>query len=340
MNKELKFICAQPDDTYYIWQVNLWLESLKNLGHIDKTIVLIFVPKDREYNTKWDKLIELYPETTFKIYKDEHKITELLGIYISIHRPYSLWRFWKENPEMENKAIFYCDSDVLFTKEFNIDKYIDDDVCYLSDTNGYINATYFDGKIRDVLPHKLEEYKKIDVLNSTLRLLGLTREIAVKNNMHSGGAQYLLKNISTEFWHKMINDTISIRVHLQEINKQYFANENKGFQSFCSDMWALLYGLWAINKECKVIKEMNFAWAPDPIEKLNTHTIFHNAGVIGEFMDGVNYFFKGKYHSGLNPLIDPHLDVVLNSESAKKKCTWYYANALDELKKKYKHIYE
>ena len=37
--KDLRFICAQPDDTYYTWQVQLWLESLKEIGEIDKAIV-------------------------------------------------------------------------------------------------------------------------------------------------------------------------------------------------------------------------------------------------------------------------------------------------------------
>ena len=42
--KDLKYICVQPDDQYYTWQVHMWLESLKNRGDIDKAIVLIFTP--------------------------------------------------------------------------------------------------------------------------------------------------------------------------------------------------------------------------------------------------------------------------------------------------------
>jgi hypothetical protein len=30
--KDVKFVTACPDDTYYTWQVHLWLESLKDLG--------------------------------------------------------------------------------------------------------------------------------------------------------------------------------------------------------------------------------------------------------------------------------------------------------------------
>lgn len=334
--RELKFICAQPDDTYYTWQVHLWLENLKTLGHINKATVLIFIPSFREYNKKWDEIISLYPEAEFKIYKDEHNVSKLLGSYIPVLRPYLLWRYWTDFPEMKDKAVLYYDNDVLLTKEFNIDKYIDDDICYVSDTNSYINASYFDSKIKDVKPDKLEAYKKIDVLAQATAIVGATREMAEKNNLHSGGAQYLLKDIDAEFWNKMMGGVIDIRLFLQNtINKKYFESESKGFQSWCADMWYILWGLWARGKEVRVIKEMDFAWAPDPLEKLNSHHMYHNAGITGEFMDGIPYFYKGKYHTGSNPLKDPHLQVVLNNEKSKQKCTWMYANSLYALGEKY-----
>jgi hypothetical protein len=339
--KEVKFICCQPDDLYYIWQVHLWLENLKTLGHLDKAIVLLFVPNFREYNVKWNDVMLLYPEATFRVYKDEHEVSKLLGIYIPILRPYLLMRWWKDTPDMKDKAVLYYDNDVLLTDKFNIDKYIDDDICYVSDTNSYINASYFDSKIKDVKPDKLEDYKKIDVLDEATKIVGVTRQIAEKNNLHSGGAQYLLKNIDADFWDKMMSDTIKIRLYLMNVvNKTYFESESKGTQSWCSDMFALLWGLWARGQEVKVIKEMDFAWAPDPIEKLNTHPLYHNAGITGELLDGVPYFYKGKYHTGSNPFIDPQLQLVINDERSKKKCTWFYANALNELGKKYKYLYE
>lgn len=340
MTKELKYICAQPDDTYYTWQVHLWLENLRQLGKSDKAVVLIFIPSFREYNEKWNQIINLYPEAEFKVYKDEHEISKLLGIYVSVLRPYLMWRYWVDTPDMKDKAVFYYDNDVLLTKDFNIDAFIDDDICYVSDTNSYINASYFDSKIRDVKPEMLEKYKKEDVLAGATALAGVTREIAEKNNMNSGGAQYLLKNIDAEFWHRMTKEVIDIRLYLHNtINKQYFENENKGFQSWCADMWALLWGLWRTGHDVKVIKEMDFAWAPDPIKRLDTHHIYHNAGITGEYMDDIPYFYKGKYHTGLNPITDRHLQIVLNDEMAKLKCTWFYSNALNELGIKYQLNY-
>lgn len=333
--KNLKFITCCPDDSYYTWQVHLWLENLKNLNHSNKAIILIFIPNYRTQNPKWQQVIDLYPEAEFHFYKDEDEISSLLGVYIPILRPYIMWKHFTNFPELSEDAIFYCDSDILFTKEFNIDRFIQDDVNYLSNTNSYINAKYFDSKEKDVLPNKLEDYQQIDVLNDLGKLVGISREIAEKHIEHSGGAQYLLKNIDAEYWLKVMNDCITIRTYLQKINREFFENESKGFQSWCADMWAVLWGLWAKNSEVKVVPELNFAWSPDPVEKLNTHTILHNAGITGNEMNGVPCFYKGKYHQGLDPTTDEHLQIVLENKESQKKCNWYYANELNKLKSKY-----
>lgn len=337
--RDLRFISAQPDDTYFTWQVHLWLESLREIGHSDKAIVLIFIPKNRQQNSKWQQIINLYPESEFHFYKDEDDVSQYLGLYIPILRPYVLWKHFKKHPELVEKAIFYCDSDILFTENFNVDKFLDDDICYLSDTKSYISAEYFDSKIKDVLPEKLEEYKTRDVLAEVTSLIGIDRETAVANNANSGGAQYLLKNIDSSFWNKVMNDCILIRTYLQKVNREFFKDENAGFQSWCADMWAVLWNLWLRRQEVLVPMELNFSWAPDAITTLNERMILHNAGLVGPNQDNYPCFYKGKYHMGTDPTKDEHLNVVLQNEESKKHCTWYYANKLKELSEKYKLNY-
>lgn len=339
MSKELNYVCCQPDDSYFTWQVHLWLENLKELGHSDKAIVLIFTPSYREFNNKWQPIVDLYPEATFAFYKDEHNVSRNLGIYIPVLRPYLLWRYWTDHPEMSEKAVFYYDCDVLLTDKFSLDQFKDDDNCYLSDTNSYINASYFDSKIKDVLPDKLEEYKKIDVLDSTTKLVGVNRQVAEEHDLHSGGAQYLLKNIDAPFWEKVMRDVLTIRVHLMNINNEYFETENKGFQSWCADMWAILWNLWYTNHATFVIPEMAFAWGTDKIEKLETHTIYHNAGIVSTQQEGRPQFYKAKYHQGNDPMVDSDIDNVLNHPESRKYCTFFYAKKLDELRTKYKMKY-
>jgi len=333
--KDLKFVTVQPDDTYFTWQVHLWLESLKEIGRSDKAIVLIYIPTNRAKNAKWQQVIDLYPEAEFHFYQDEGELDRYIPIYIPVLRPWTLWKHFKANPDLSNKAIFYCDSDVLFTKNFNVDEYIEDDICYLSDTNSYINATYFESKEKDVLPNKLEEYKTRDILGEVMSLVGVEKQVAYDNNQHSGGAQYFLKDVDATFWNKVMNDSLMIRTYLQKVNKDFFENESKGYQSWCADMWGVLWNLWFRGQETKVIKEMNFSWATDPIERLEENTLFHNAGIVSPHNGTYNCFYKGKYHNGGDPTKDAHLDAVLNDETSQKYCTWFYANKLKELKNKY-----
>jgi hypothetical protein len=350
--KKLKFIQACPDDDYYIWQVHLWLESLRERGLSKDAVSLVFTPDIREFNQKWKDLETLYPESEFKFYKDVDGVSKLIRIYIPILRPYVLMRYFKEHPELEEKAIFYCDSDVLFTENFNIDKFVDDNICYLSNTLSYINATYWDskGKVYEeddlkgqykkgdpifVLKEKFEEYKKRDILQEACSLVGISREIAEKNNLHSGGAQYLLKNIDYKFWEKVITDCIRLRIHLQEVNKEFFVNENKGFQGWCSDMWAVLWNLWLRGQETRIVPEMDFAWSTDPYSKLEKVGIFHNAGISGEKVGETPVFYKGKYHLGLNPFEDNCLDSIYNIEN-KTLCNHFYVEKMIDLKNKYK----
>jgi len=333
--RDLKFVTTCPTDTYFSWQVHLWLESLKAIGYSNKAVVLLFSPLGRKTNPTWEKVHALYPEAEFHTYIDDGTVAPFISTYIPILRLYSMKKYCEEFPEISNHAVFYCDSDIFFTERFNIDHLLNDEIVYLSDTNSYINATYFDSKIKDLLPEKLEDYKKIDVLDEAAKIVGINRQVCEKNNLHSGGTQYLLKNTNADFWETIFKKCIPLLSYLRDVNRQYFANENKGFQSWTADMWLVLWEIWRRGQETKIVKEMEFSWGSDNIEKLNKCPIYHNAGITNEFMDGVPYFYKGKYHMGSNPMTDPHLQTVLNNEESKKKCTWFYANALNELNKKY-----
>jgi hypothetical protein len=341
MGRELKFMTCCPDDTYYTWQVHLWLESLKNIGKSQDAIVLLFIPHGRTHNSKWEQVKQLYPEVEFNVYLDDKDqiSTEYIPKYIPILRPYMMWKYFTEHPEMSEKAIFYCDSDILFMPTFDVDKFKDDDVNYLSDTNSYINVDYFDGMWERALPEKQEEFKKLDVVAMMGALIGITREQAERFKEDSGGAQYLLKNLNAAYWFKVMKDCIVIRSYLQKINREFFKDENAGFQAWCADMWAVLWNLWFHEGFTKVIPEMAFAWATDPIEKLDVCPILHNAGITKQKMGEMEAFYKGVYHKGIDPTRDPHLNVVLEDETAKKHCTWYYANELLKLKNKYNLIY-
>lgn len=333
--KKLKFIQACPNDSYYLWQVATWLDSLKRIGKSQDAISCIFIPKDRNHDPKWDKLVKDFPESEFFFYKDTDNISAFLGLYIPILRPYILSKYFQLHPELKNDAILYCDADIIFTEKFNVSHLVDDDICYLSNTNSYINSDYFDSKIRDVLPKRLEEYKKRDILEESCKFVGISKDTVVKNKEHSGGAQYLLKNIDSAFWIKIIDDCLTIRRHLLNTNKYFFESEIKGFQSWTADMWAVLWNLWYRGLETKIVPEMDFAWSSDHISRLDKVGILHNAGVTGDIMSGTPVFYKGRYINGSNPFEDPYLHRVLNDDRAKNLCNHHYLTKALETYNKY-----
>lgn len=341
-------VFTQPIDQYFTWQVHLYIENCISVGFLPERIhVLLYNPAGRPPNKNWEKLAKLYPKVKFYNYPDRGA-KPYLGLYIPVLRPHILWQHFEANPWLKNETILYTDCDILWMRTEGLKKLYEDDCCYVSDAKSYLNVSYFDNKTKDVLPDKLEEYKKRDVVQELCDIVGVEKNIVVDNNNNTGGVQYILKNVDAEFWKKIETDVISIRKHLLAVNKEFFESENKGIQSWCADLWALQYNLWRRGC-CKTAPELEFAWVHDPISKLEKVNIYHNAGatnthtVMGKDKDGneIKYpvFYKGKYHQGNNPFKDEHLDDVLTHEETKKHCTWYYASKLDELRRKYKIDY-
>jgi hypothetical protein len=331
-------LTAQPDDQYFIWQNHLYIESCLEQGFEEEQIhILLYKPTYREYNTNWEKLKQFYPKLNIFVYEDKG-VQQYLGIYIPILRPHILWQHFEKFPELQDRTIIYTDCDILWTDKLNINHLLEDDINYVSDAGSYLNYTYFKSKIKDVLPEKLLEYEERDFLAEICNIVGIKKNVAIENNNNTGGVQYILKNIDSKFWKKVEEDVLKIRKHLLQANKDFFRDENAGIQSWCADLWAVQYNLWRIGKS-KIADELAFAWAPDPIKKLETHTILHNAGIVSETGNGYPAFYKGKYHMGADPTKDPNLDMILENEQSKIYCTWFYASKLNELKQKYKLNY-
>lgn len=289
--KELVFLSVQPDDLYFAWQIDVQLNNFKTFGYDKLAHVLVFLPHNRlaqGFHLRWKELEVKYPDTKFFYFRDTKNITGTvikMFDYIPLLRPYCLGLHFKNHPELRDKAIFYHDSDIVFTKYLDFTPFLSDDVCYLSDTKSYINASYFDSKIEKVRPDAIDGYKKLDVLNECCKFFGIGRSIAEKfNDDGSGGAQYILKNIDGVFWNNVFDGCIMLRSYLKGINQKYFIGdnpserENNGFQSWCSDMWSILYNLWARNQHTYCPKTLDFAWATDGINKWDDVYIYHDAG--------------------------------------------------------------
>lgn len=331
--KELQIVTCQPNDRMFNWTLRVQLSNLRKYGLSNKYTALVYWHNRREkqedFKKDWDSLVADYPEAIFKFYEDPSgELHRLMGLvtYIPLLRPWLLHKYFTENPELKDKAILYMDADVVFTKKPDFDRLLEDDICYLSDTKSYIAASYFDSKVKDVLPDKLEAYEQIDVLDDLMKEFGLNRQIAEANENGSGGAQYLLKNIDAHFWQDVFLGCIKVLLNLRAVNRRFFENEDKGFQSWCADMWSILFNLWAKEYNTKCPVEMDFCWATDKIEKWDKVQIYHDAGAYRKEIEPGHKLFLKREPQYVNNVGTPFQDDL--SDVSKDYCSYNYVREI------------
>lgn len=296
------FISCLTNDTRFIWEVEVLLHSLRKWGYSEGARMLVFSFDGKPFSGEFARINDKYPEAKFFFYPDEgnqiSRLVQMFG-YPAIFRPYILKKHWEDHPEMESTSFFYTDTDVIFRKPIDFDKFLKDDVCYLSDVKSYMNADYFQSKYMEVKdengnlvprfvhPKKFKQFKKRDILDECSHICGINKDVCIENNNNTGGAQYLLKNIKTEFWDDVFNSILSIKLYLSDINQTFMKGdtpqekEDNGFQSFCADMWAIQWLLWAKGYKTQTPKELDFCWPTDLIEN-HQEGILHNAGVTSD----------------------------------------------------------
>ena len=128
--------------------------------------------------------------------------------------------------------------------------------------------------------------------------MDIKEEVIKENQLNSGGAQYLIKNVTSDFWYRVYTDCEQLFpqiTHLNQIKKQQDPSHHE-IQIWCADMWAVLWGIWRLGIETKIDPKLNFTWASSPKEEWEINSLFHNAGVADN--DG-KMFFKGAYQHQL-----------------------------------------
>jgi len=281
---DLTFITVVTGDLCFCWETEVLCNNLRKYGYSSNLQVLVDKNSMKGFEAYWEKLKVTFKEVSFFFYNTD-QVTNLRALYPPVIRPNILKQHFKLFPQLSENAIFYIDSDIVFTKYLDFKPFLSDKCCYLSDTHSYISADYFQSKGLDVLPEKKKKYETVDVLNQACKIVGITKEIAIANNHNSGGAQYLLKNIDWKFWEKVENDCVIIYLYLKnDINQNYFLNQSKGFQAWCADMWAVLWNLWLRGQETKCPSELDFSWATNKIDRWYNTYIFHNAGVTMDYI--------------------------------------------------------
>jgi hypothetical protein len=276
----MKFICVQPAIDYYTWQVEVMINNFMKNG-INPNNIEIVCSHQGSISQKWSNLAEKYNYVRFFFYKDERRNPT----YISSIRPHTLYKHWLAFPELVNETIFYHDCDIALAKPAEFTELELDHICYVSDTISYIGANY--------IRSKGEKY--LDLMTS---IVGIDKQVVIDNEKDSGGAQYILKGITADFWKKVYDDSELLWKRInEEIRKDKLTNPNMHeLQIWCSDMWAVLWNLWVFGKVVRVTPKMGFSWATSPISDWDRYPIYHNAGVTADRKD---LFFKGAYQNKL-----------------------------------------
>ena len=279
---QLIFISAQPDIVYFHWQVQLYLHQFSKHGIQDQCYAVFGYTENGPSQYIVD-LRKKYKHIYW--YKDDRSDKS----YIPSIVPHLLKKFFAEYPSL-GRRVFHHDSDILFSHPPRFQHLLADDICYMSDTISYIGSEYILKCCRRysaVYP----DLPKDDLLVRMCEVAGISKYLVMKNNNHSGGAQYILKNVDEAFWSEVENMSIRMYKMLLEYQSRYPIKQH--IQMWTAGMWALLWQCWKSGKQTRVHPSLDFSWATDKVEEYHRKPIFHLAGI--DNYNCRNKFYKSRY---------------------------------------------
>ena len=277
------FLSAQTDHPYYHWQVEVMILNFMRLGINPNHIEVVFCYQ-HGVSEAGRKLANAYPFVRVFFY--ENTIADNGG-YPSLIRPHVLAKHFDAYPNLGRETIFYHDCDIMFRTLPDFARLSADGVCYLSDTVSYIGAKYIQSKGPEILGRMAE-------------IVGIDPHIAIENEAHSGGAQYLVKSIDAGFWRKVEKDCRAMYCYFNEREQEERKTLDPAnlpsynpIQKWCADMWAVLWNLWAGGKQTRIEPQLSFSWATSAAAEWERHNIYHNAGVTEALK--ATHFYKGEF---------------------------------------------
>lgn len=279
------FVTAQPDVPYFHWQVKLYTHNFIEKGLNPNNIHVIFSTLG---NNKLSQGAEDLKKIGINIhsYKDERVNKR----YIPSIKPFLIYKWLEEYPEY-GKCFFLHDADIIFRELPNFKKMLNDDICYLSDTIGYIGYDYImDCCRRYESQHPTSE--KGQLLKEMADTIGISVDLIKENQKNSGGGQYIIKNTDYKLWEKIYLDSFTLYNNMLIYQRKFPINPGQ-IQFWTAEMWSVLWNLWLSNFKTKVVDELGFSWATDNVDKYEKFPILHMAGVTDDLKK--TKFYKGDF---------------------------------------------
>lgn len=143
-------------------------------------------------------------------------------------------------------------------------------------------------------------------------IVGVELEKVLQLSKHGGAQYYFTEGIDESFWDRVELNCSVLYNYLQN-NSHIYAKwwsekhllpieKYHEIQSWCSDMWCVIWELVRRDKKVETHKELDFSWGTSTYEDFLKSKIFHNAGVTEDKESFL--FYKGRFIKGLPPLLD------------------------------------
>lgn len=258
------YFSSQQDTTYFHWQIETYLRNFESKG-IDLSKCHVILLHDGNPSEKGLELQKEY-SANFHFYP----INPQCRSYIAAVKPYGMLQYFKEFGAPK-EPIFYHDADIIFHELPDFAPLLKDDVSYMSKCLQREGMSYIDLEY-------LRQFK--DVIRGLIEITGVTPK------EHGGGAQYILKGTTTEYWDKVFKDCFRIY--------DFLMMGGTKVQIWCAEMWSTLWNLWYFDLETDLHPLLDFCMSRDPINELKP--IIHNAGQMG-----ADNFNKLKYLNSYPP---------------------------------------
>lgn len=290
--EKIIFVTAQPDVPYFHWQARVYVENFIDKGIKPENIHIIFGTVNKERTPTKESLELKRLGVNVHHYPDDRDKKH----YIPSIKPYLIANWLEEYPDY-GEMFFLHDADIVFRQLPDFEKLINDDICYVSDTIGYIGYNY----IMDCCKRYEDKHpssEKGQLLKEMADVVGLPVEVIKENQENSGGGQYLIKNTDSIVWAKIYYDCARLYDQMLDYQKRFHISPGE-IQFWTAEMWSLLWNLWFFGHQTKISDDISFSWATDDIRTYEKHNILHMAGVTQDLKN--KKFFKGDYIN-VNPL--------------------------------------
>ena len=133
------YLSAQPDSTYFLWQLELQIFNFSKLGiRPESIVVLIAYHPAKGLSPDFKMLVKNNKQASFFTYPD----TRISKQYESSIRPHIIAKHFSKFPNLSYEVIFYHDSDIILRKIPDFFHLMKDKKWYVSDTRKYLDSAY------------------------------------------------------------------------------------------------------------------------------------------------------------------------------------------------------